>query len=419
MTTEVSSFTKATPSSSAAEWRRHWPLVLTTLVGSTFTGQHVYSTGVIMKPLNEAFGWSRGEVSLTVTMAGLSTVFFAPVVGLLTQRYGARRVAMIAVPLTAACFAAIALTGPALWTYYAAFAIYAIIQVAIGPVLWASAVTSTFKVSRGLALGIGLSGTGFSSIIYPQAALWLTEHYGWQGVFCGLALVAFSLLMPLVLFAFRPLHTGQPKAAAGAPPQIAAGLTFREAIRTSLYWRVILVLTTAAVTISTVKVHLVPLLTDKGVSTATAASIVGVLGISTLAGRWVGGFLLDRLSARTIAIPFFLLPAAGCLLLANFNGSVEHALLAAALIGVSYGVEGDMLPFLVSRYFGQRDYSKVFGLSMSFFGLGYAVAPPLAGFLFDRIGSYTVFLIVLAGLLVMAAGVATTFGRYPNEAEAS
>ena len=73
-----------------------------------------------------------------------------------------------------------------------------------------------------------------------------------------------------------------------------------------------------------------------------------------------------------------------------------------------------MLPFLVSRYFGQREYSKLFGLSMSFFGLGYAIAPPAAGFLFDRIGSYTVFLTVLAGLLVLAGLVAATFGRYPD-----
>jgi predicted MFS family arabinose efflux permease len=413
VTTEVSTAGRAVPGQGAEEWRRHWPLILTTLVGSTFTGQHVYSTGVIMKPLNEAFGWSRGEISLTVTMAGLATVFFAPVVGMLTQRYGPRRVALIAVPLTALCFSSIALTGPALWTYYAAFVIYSIIQVAIGPVLWASAVTSTFKATRGLALGIGLSGTGFSSIIYPQAALWLTERFGWQGVFWGLALTAFTLLMPLVLFSFRPLHAGESGATTASAPEVS-GRTFRETIRTGLYWRIVLVLTTAAATISTIKVHLVPLLTDKGVSAPVAASIIGVLGISTLAGRWIGGFLLDRLPARLVAIPFFILPAGGCLLFANFSGSVEHAVLAAALIGVSYGVEGDMLPFLVSRYFGQRAYSKVFGVSMSFFGLGYALAPPAAGFLFDRIGSYAAFLTVLSGLLIIAALVAMTFGKYPE-----
>jgi MFS family permease len=73
-----------------------------------------------------------------------------------------------------------------------------------------------------------------------------------------------------------------------------------------------------------------------------------------------------------------------------------------------------MLPFLVSRYFGQRAYSKVFGVSMSFFGLGYALAPPAAGFLFDRIGSYAAFLTVLSGLLIIAALVAMTFGKYPE-----
>ncbi len=405
----------------AQEWRKHWPLTLTTLVGSTFTGQHVYSTGVIMKPLNEAFGWSRGQVSLTVTMVGLGTVIVAPLVGMLVQRYGARRVAMVSVPLTAALFASISLTGPQLWTYYAVFAVYSMVQVAIGPVLWASAITSTFKASRGLALGIGLSGVGFSSIIYPQAALWLIKHHGWQGVFVGLSATALVLMTPLILFAFKPLHQGEARrtaaiVAAAAPA--LPGLTLRQAIRTSLFWRVILVLTTAAATVSTIKVHLLPLLTDKGVSTATAASIVGVLGVSTLVGRWIGGFLLDRISARVVALPFFILPAIGCLVLANFGGDgVTAALLAAVLIGVSYGVDGDMLPFLISRYFGPREYPKLFGLTMSFYGLGYGLAPPVAGFLFDTLGSYTVFLTVLAGTLLIAGLVATTFGRYPDDEE--
>ena len=416
MTAEVSTATKAAPARDGGEWRRHWLLVVTSLVGSTYTGQQVYSTGVIMKPLHDAFGWSRGQVSLTVTMAGFATVFCAPFVGMLIQRYGARRVASIAVPLTAALFAAISLTGPALWTYYAAFLVYSVIQVSIGPVLWASAVASTFKRTRGLALGIGLSGSGFSSIVYPQAALWLVSQFGWRGVFWGLALGALVLLTPLVLFAFRPLHDGDFK----APATVAAerpGLTFGEAIRTGLYWRVTTVLTIAAATISTIMIHLVPLLTDKGVAPATAASVVGVVGVSTLAGRWIGGFLLDRFAARWVAIPFFALPAAGCLVLSVFSGDIGQAMLAAALIGVSYGVEGDMLPFLVSRYFGQRDYSKLFGLSMSFFGLGYAVAPPAAGFLFDAIGSYTTFLVLLAGLLLVALVVAITLPAYPDEPE--
>jgi predicted MFS family arabinose efflux permease len=398
------------------EWREHWPLILTCLVGSTFTGQHVYSTGAIMKPLNDAFGWTRGQVSLTVTFSSIATILVSIWVGVLTQRYGARRVALVAAPLSALTFLAVGFTGPSLWTYYAAFAIFAVVQVAVGPIVWASAVTSSFKVSRGLALGVGLSGTGFASLVYPLAAMWLLEHsgFGWRGVFFGLASGGLVLLMPLLIFAFRPVHRGESRAAPAANG--LWGATFGQAVRSLLYWRVVLVLTVAALTISTVNIHLIPMLTDSGMTRLTAASVVGVVGISTLAGRWIGGFLLDRIHAKWIAIAFFLLPALGCALLSSFEGSLTQAVAAAALIGVSYGVEGDMLPFLIGRYFGPRAYSKIFGLTMTFFGLGYALAPVSAGFLFDAIGSYDAFFLMLAGLLVLAALVSATFGRYPQEA---
>jgi len=400
------------------EWRTHWPLVLTCLVGSTIATKQISTTGVLMKPLNEAFGWTRGQVSFTVTISSIATILFSYGVGALIQRFGPRRVALVVSPLAATAFAAVGFTGPSLWTYYAAFAIFAAVQVASGPIVWATAVTSNFRASRGLALGVAMSGVGFGQLIYPQAALWIVEHssYGWRGVFVALAAADMLLLLPLLIFAFRPIAGGRAKTAAAATN--LWGASFGDAVRSSVYWRVALVMIVAALTVSTMLIHLLPLLTDKGMAPTTAASVVAVAGGSTLVGRWIGGFLLDRIHARWIATAFFLLPAFGCVLLSRFTGDYLQAVLVAALIGVSAGVEGDMLPFLLRCYFGPRNYARIYGLTMVFYSVGYALAPVAAGVLFDITGSYEGFLLTLSGLLILAAVVSVTLGPYAPEAVA-
>jgi len=397
------------------EWRSHWPLVLSCLAGSTIASKQISTTGVLMKPLHEAFGWTRGQVSATVTFSSIATVLFSIGVGALTRRVGPRRVALVASPLSAAAFAAIGFTGPSLWTYYAVFAIFAAVQVASGPIIWATAVTSKFKASRGAALGVGLSGIGVASLIYPSAAVWLLEHsgYGWRGVFVGLAAADMLLLLPLLIVAFHP-STPREAITVVAVSNLG-GASLGEAVRTGVYWRVTLVLIVAALTVSTMMIHLLPLLTDKGVSVVTAASVVAVAGGSTVVGRCLGGFLLDHIHARWITPAFFLLPALGCVLLSRFSGNYLQAVIAAALIGGSAGVEGDMLPFLLGRYFGRRDYPRIYGLTMVLYSLGYALAPVAAGFLFDATGSYKGFLVTLSGLLVLAAAVSASFGPYPPE----
>jgi predicted MFS family arabinose efflux permease len=166
--------------------------------------------------------------------------------------------------------------------------------------------------------------------------------------------------------------------------------------------------------IASLSVHLQPLMTDHGLDRVTAASIIAVIGPSVIVGRLVGGVLLDRIHARWIAMVFMALPATGCLLLIDFQGNHLHALLAAIGVGLASGVEGDMLAVMVSRYFGVRRFGAIYGLTMSMFSSGYALAPPAAGLLYDRTGSYDIGLLGLSVALFVAVGVAATFGPYPD-----
>jgi len=400
--------------SAAAEWRRHWPLAATTLVASTVTGQQLQSVGVAMKPLSEAFGWSRGQISLTVTFSGIATVLLSPFVGALIQNFGPRRVALWAVPTAALLFGAVGLTGPSIASFWGVFLLYSIAQVAIGPVVWASAITSTFNSTRGLALGVGLCGSGFSPIVYPKLSLWFLEHFGWRGVYFGLAVAGAISLLPLLLFAFRPGN-----ATVEGVTRPTWGLSEKEVVRTRLYWKLVFVIIAMGTLMATLSVHLVPLLLDRGLKPPEATSIAAAMGASALVGRWMGGFLLDRLIARWVVIPALALPAAGCVLLAEASTSMLSVEIGVVLTGLAFGVEYSMLPFLLSRYFGPRAFPKNLGLTMSFFGASFAICPPVAGFIYDAVRSYEPALLALSGMLIVGALFAATLPNYPEEPSSS
>jgi MFS family permease len=409
------------PTQARREWRNGWPVVLTAFVGGATVQAQTTSLAILVKPLGELFGWSRGEVTLALSFSAFSTIVLGPFMGGLVDRIGARNVALAGAPLAALGMILIGLSGPKLMGWYAAWLFYAAVQVANGPTVWASVVTKMFRATRGLALGVALSGAGAGAMIYPRVMVSLLDHFGWRGVYIGLALLNLALLGPLAFFALPR------KSQANAPPLLVSsamahfesgdvvnGMAVKSAVQTSTFWRLGFLVAVTGAAIASLSVHLQPLMTDHGVDPAAAASIIAVIGPSVIAGRLVGGALLDRIHARWIAMVFLALPATGCLLLIGFHGDHLHALLAAIGVGLASGVEGDMLAVMVSRYFGVRRFGAIYGLTMSLFACGYALAPPAAGMLYDRTGSYDPGLLGLSVALFVAVGVAATFGPYPD-----
>jgi len=149
-------------------------------------------------------------------------------------------------------------------------------------------------------------------------------------------------------------------------------------------------------------VHLSALLTDRGVSSSRAAMVVSALGGASLTGRLLTGWLLDRFAARPVSFVMLAIAAMGTLLLAVAE-SFGAGLLAAALIGFGTGGEFDVVPYLLSRYFGLRSLSTLYGLHWTAWGLSGVAGPLLMGRAFDATGSYEA---VLVGFAAGTLGVA-------------
>jgi cyanate permease len=154
-------------------------------------------------------------------------------------------------------------------------------------------------------------------------------------------------------------------------------------------------------------VHLSALLTDRGVTASRAALVVSAMGVASLAGRLVAGWLLDRFVATRVAFVLLALAAAGTLVLARAE-SFTTGLIAATLIGFGTGGEVDVIPYLLSRYFGLAALSTLFGTAWLAFGLAGAVGPIAMGRAHDATGSYEAVLVYMAmGTLAIAALILT------------
>src|SRR6185437_15081665 len=125
------------------------------------------------------------------------------------------------------------------------------------------------------------------------------------------------------------------------------GLSVRAASGTARLWLMLGVFFLAAIAVNGTAAHVVPLLTDAGISPARAAATMGVFGLATMTGRLLAGYLVDRFFAPYVATVLFLAPIAGFAFLATAAGVLPS--LGVILLGLGLGTEIDLIAFLVSR----------------------------------------------------------------------
>jgi cyanate permease len=157
--------------------------------------------------------------------------------------------------------------------------------------------------------------------------------------------------------------------------------------------------------------HIVPLLTDRGVSNQFATLVLTTAGLALIGGRLLGGYLLDRFFGPYVAACFFLLPFAGIALLGSGSKGVVPVMGAIGL-GLGLGSETALIAFLAGRYFGMRHYGEIYGYLFAVFLLGAGLGPWLMGVCFDATGSYNVALVAFGLALLVASFLICRLGPY-------
>jgi MFS family permease len=180
------------------------------------------------------------------------------------------------------------------------------------------------------------------------------------------------------------------------------------------FWSLAVIAVLVASAVGGVVVHFQPIMRDAGLSASQAAGYAAVCGPASIVGHLIAGRLLDRFPAHYVSAAFFCAPAIVCFILLNYDGSPALSLIAAIILGVALGIEGDVMAYLTAQYFGLKRYGVSFGVIIGFYSVGFGVAPVVAGAAFDALGSYaSVLLIMLVGLGVSAL-LAALLGKPPE-----
>lgn len=405
------------------EFRQGWQIVALSVVGVAISinAALLYGFGVLVIPLEQAFGWQRSSLQAAITFLFGGAVIGLQLVGWLNMRFGMKRVTVLSLLSMALGYLATTLIGGSIWTLYFAFFMLPIIGMGALAVTWTQLLNLWFHRNRGLALAIGLSGTGITAALVPRLLSWGVDTWDWRAAFVILALLNVLVGIPLTLWWFRlPAVVGkaahgraaEPLSDAG-PRLLITGMSFSEGLASPRFWICNVALSLVVSAVVGLVTSTVPMLRDKGLSAADAAVVFGYFGVSLIMGRLVVGYLLDRLWPPGVAAISLSLPAVGCLIFLSGYTDLGMPSLAAALIGLGAGAEFDIAAFLIARYFGLREYGRLFGLHQGLITVASAAAPLLFAAMLNFTSTYSAMLIYCTAASLLGAVLLLALGRSP------
>lgn len=379
-------------------------------IGVSMVSLLYYSGGVFIKPLEEAFGWSRAQIGAANFISVVTLAIAAPMVGKLIDRMGLRLVCTVSLLLYAGGVLALSRMNGSLVLYYAIVIAYTAVGIGSSPIAFTRAVSAWFVRNRGLALGMSMASTGLAGVLIPRYMTPFVAEHGWRAGYLTL-MVIILVATPIVWWFIRenpPQNTDQ----AGKTSDPIEGINFAAARRDRNFWIMGAMFFLVALAVGGMIVSFIPLLLDAGLGPESAGGFGAVIGVSVIVGRLVTGFLIDRIFAPHVAAVLFTLVACGCLTLAF--GGVSLAGVAALALGFAMGAETDLIGYLVCRYFGLRDYGQIYGSQYSLFVLGSGISPMIAGYIYDTQGNYDMALVGAAICLGLAGFLSLRLSAYPK-----
>lgn len=381
---------------------------LTLLVGSGVR----QAPGVVIKPLEAEFGWSRADISAAIAVSLLAYGFGGPFGGRLMDRFGPRRVMLGALVLTLIGSAGTLMISslPELTLWYG-------ILVGLGSgmlamVLGATVANRWFVEKRGLVVGLMGAAVSAGSLIFIPAMMSLVLAADWR-VAVGLPMALLGvLILPLAVLLMRSSPAdvglqpyGQPLDTGGAAPLGPPPTGLRQAVRTRDFWLLAGSFFVCGFTSNgLIGTHLIPHAVENGFTEVTAASALALMGAMNIIGTTVSGYLTDRFNPRRLLATYYGLRALSLLLLPLVS-DVTGLMAFAILFGLDYIATVPPTAALAADRFGKRSFGSIFGWINFSHQVGAAIAAFGAGVVRDSLGDYQVAFLAAGALGFIAAAL--------------
>jgi len=377
-----------------------WVVVTVVAVTLTIASGARFLFGVVLKPMSEEFGWNRAQLTGAVMVAMIVLSICQPLVGLLVDRIGAKRIlvggiAFLGVSLIPLSFAT------SLWQIYLLYGLFTSFGLAAAsPVLATSIVGRWFTQNRGLAMSLATSGSAFGQLLIVPVATWIMLATSWQTTYRVLAVALLAVAVPLSAIFLR--DAPRPVEAAGKALPAEDGLTLRQALAHPAFWILAFGFVVCGWTMAFPNTHFLAYADDMGMSVLHAANTISVTAVFSILGSVLLGLAADRFRRTSVlALTYALRGLAFLLLLLLPAGNLLYVY--GLVLGISWTATTPLTAVIAADRYGPKHLGLIFGSLFTFMNLGFGFGSFLGGVIFEVTGGYQVALVVNVVLGVVAA----------------
>lgn len=399
-----------------------WIVLVTALILFIGVGSSFYTISVFLLPLQEAFGWSKTQVSVGFIIAAGVSGLLSPVIGVLISKVGTRNVEIygaVAVGIALLALGSI----QQLWHYYALMGLMA---TGIGAIAWVPSqtiVSHWFNKKRGFAMGLVMMGLGLGGMVMVLVASYLVTHAGWQWAYRVMGIMTLGIVLPaIVIFVKNKPEDmglepdGSPATSQTQQKTAELSLTVAQAVKGLPFYLILLIVLCFYIIFGGLAQHGVALLNSMNI--AQAATFWGLTIGFSVPGRFLFGYMGDKISLKTLMVVIWVFSS---LAMASVYYIPQNSFLVWGFVvfyGSTIGGMASVFPLLLGRTFGLEHFSKFVGLygllQILFMGIGTF----MMGKLFDASGSYIGSVMIL-GIFSLLGVFSAAFLTNPNKAAAA
>ncbi|MFC1899841.1 MFS transporter [Chloroflexota bacterium] len=373
-------------------------------IGSSFTA--------VFNPIVEEFGWSYTQVSLASSLRGIEAGILAPVMGILVDRYGPKRMVFIGGIIIAAGMFLLGRTT-SLLTFYTAFALISLGTSAGSITVAGVAISNWFNTKLGLATGIMACGVGFGGFMIP-VTVGMVDNLGWRTAMVILSIAAILLFLPLSqVIRHKPEQYGYIPDGGSIDDKTAIknralktekpSIGISQILKNRPFWHIAFSYLTYHIIRNAIGTHIMPYLNTIGVSRSIASLVAMGLPVVSIVGRFGIGLLTvktQKYNKWLIAL-FLLMDSISLLLFTSIDGSITILLIFILLNGLGWGGLVPMRAVILREHFSKNNFGTVLGFVVGIGMMGNLFGAPLAGFVYDTMGNYNIIWIIYAGLTLL------------------
>ena len=360
-------------------------------------GRGLHGTfGVFFVAMLDTFGWSRAITAGAISLAIIFEGACLPFAGGLIDRIGGRKT-LIGGGLVLAAGLSLASTISSIWQFYFWIGIVSAAGIAlIGMVPHVAIISREFPQRRGTALGIAWSGGGVGIVLLVPATQLMISNWGWSAAYVGLAVITAMLVIPPVPLLLPASTSAAPKEVptpnVQAEKQLETDWTVKRALTNPAFWLLFIARTLASMGNQIIVTHQIAHAIDVGYAKVFAASIFGLMGVISIGGRILFGYLADVMKREVVFTWVQIISALGILALLGMHDTSMPWLLYlyAVCYGLGQGSRALVLSAISADIFHGKHFGAIFGYFTFSIGLGGAAGAWLGGFLFDITRSYAV-----------------------------